>query len=97
MTADFKGNLSLFPVKEKRSDKSPDMSGTIELTLDQAMAMAEWITAQPGEEGYGGTTVVKLRIAGWEKTSRNGKNYISGLVSAPQPATQNNTADDPVF
>lgn len=81
---DFSGNFSLFPAKEKRSDKSPDYTGTIELPLDQAMALADWLTGQPGEQAYNGETVVKIRLAGWKATSKNGMAYLNGKISAPQ-------------
>ena len=83
MTASFNGNLSMFPTREKRTDKSPDYTGTIELPLDQAMAMAEWLTAQPGETSYNGNTVIKVSVAGWKKTSQSGMAYLSGRISPP--------------
>ena len=57
----FNGRLVLFANNEKRSEKSPDMSGSIEFDLSNALALAEWITAQPGEENYAGDKKGKLR------------------------------------
>ena len=45
----FQGRLVLFTNNEKRSEKSPDMSGSIEFELPDALAFAEWVTSQPGE------------------------------------------------
>lgn len=84
-TPAFEGSFTLFPAKEKRSDRSPDQTGTLELTLDQAAALADWLVAQPGESAYGGKVVVKLRLAGWEDVSRNGLAYIKGKVNPPLP------------
>ena len=42
----FNGRLVLFTNNEKRSEKSPDMSGSIEFELPDALAFAEWITGQ---------------------------------------------------
>jgi uncharacterized protein (DUF736 family) len=82
---DFNGKFSLFPAKEKKSEKSPDYTGTLELSMADAMALAEWLTGQPGEQGYNGETIVKVRLAGWKATSRNGMAYLNGKVSPPMP------------
>lgn len=94
MTDTFKGNLSLFPVREKRKEKSPDYTGTIELPLDQAMALAEWLTAQPGETAYNGNVVVKIDVAGWKNVSQNGMAYVKGAITPPRPKQQQ--AADPI-
>ena len=44
----FQGRLVLFTNNEKRSEKSPDMSGSIEFELPDALAFAEWVPSQPG-------------------------------------------------
>lgn len=86
--SDFNGRFSLFPTKEKKSEKSPDYSGTIELPVAEAMAMAEWITAQPGEDDYNGKPVIKIRLAGWKTKSKGGLNYLSGRVQPSTPQQQ---------
>jgi hypothetical protein len=42
----FTGRLVLFNNSDKKSAKSPDLGGNIEFTLQDAMALAEWITGQ---------------------------------------------------
>lgn len=91
---DFNGKFSLFPAREKKSEKSPDYTGTLELSLDQAMALADWLTSQPGETGYNNETVIKVRLAGWKATSRNGMAYLNGKVSPPNPSQQQATSAD---
>ena len=46
----FTGRLVLFENNDKKSEKSPDFGGNIEFTLPDAMALAEWVTGQEGEE-----------------------------------------------
>ena len=74
--------FTLFDVKEKKSERGPDKTGSIEIELSEAMKLAEWLTAQPGEEGYGGTTVVKIPVSGWNAESKTGTRYINGKVWA---------------
>jgi hypothetical protein len=45
----FDAKFTLFDVKEKKSERAPDKTGSIEIELDQAMKLAEWLTSQPGE------------------------------------------------
>ena len=71
----FKARFALF-----KSEK-PDHTGTMELTLPDAMALAEYITSQPGEENYRGDMVVKIPIKGWNKETKSGKPWISGIMS----------------
>ena len=51
----------LFYELEKKSEKAPDFTGTVNVNGK------EW------------------RLAGWERTSKNGKNFISIAVSEPNP------------
>ena len=78
----FDAKFTLFDVKEKKSERGPDKTGNIEIELGEAMKLAEWLTAQPGEEGYGGTTVVKIPVSGWNAESKTGTRYINGKVWA---------------
>jgi hypothetical protein len=83
MTADFNSNFSLFPAQEKRSEKSPDFSGTIEIPVDQINSLVGHLGTKP-ESNYKDEPVIKLRIAGWKAESKSGKNYVNGKVSIPQ-------------
>ena len=58
----FTGRLVLFNNTDKKSAKSPDLGGNIEFTLSDAMAFAEWVTGQEGEDNYAGEKVVKVPV-----------------------------------
>ena len=81
----FTGRLVLFENNEKKSAKSPDLGGNIEFTLQDAMALAEWITGQEGEDNYAGEKVVKVPLSAWHKMSKNGNPFISGAISVAKP------------
>ena len=81
----FNGRLVLFTNNDKRTEKSPDMGGTIEFQLQDALALAEWITAQPGEENYAGDKVIKVPVSAWHRESKKGTNFVSGSVSVAKP------------
>jgi len=82
MSNDFNSNFSLFPTQEKRSGKSPDFSGTIEIPVDQIDSLIAHLGTKP-ETDWQDNPVVKLRVAGWENTSKSGKNYVNGKVCIP--------------
>ena len=77
----FTGRLVLFNNTDKKSAKSPDLGGNIEFTLSDAMAFAEWVTGQEGEDNYAGEKVVKVPVSAWHKESRNGTPFVSGAIS----------------
>lgn len=81
----FDAKLTLFDVKEKKSDKAPDKTGSVEIELSEAMKLAEYLTAHPGEEGYGGKTVIKIPVSAWNQCSTTGTEYISGKLWAKKP------------
>ena len=84
----FSGRLVLFNNSEKKSEKSPDMSGTVEFTLEGAMALTEWITAQKGEENYAGDIVIKIPVSAWHRESKKGTGFISGQISVAKPVAE---------
>ena len=71
----FKANFSLF------KNEKPDHLCTMELLLQDAMSLAEWITSQEGEQNYRGDMVVKIPVKAWNKQTQSGKDWISGLMS----------------
>ena len=75
----FKAYFSLF-----NNDK-PDHLGTMELSLQDAMSLAEWITSQEGEQNFRGDMVVKIPVKGWNKETKSGKPWISGIMSVDKP------------
>ena len=78
----FDAKFTLFDVKEKKSERAPDKTGSLELELSEAMKLAEYLTAHPGEEGYGGKTVIKIPVSAWNQRSQSGTDYISGKLWA---------------
>ena len=81
----FSPRFSLFTTKEKKQEKSPDFTGNIEILKSELAELVEHLRSQEGETNYKDEVVVKLRISGWESTSKNGLGYISGLVSEALP------------
>ena len=77
----FTGRLVLFNNSDKKSARSPDLGGNIEFTLEDAMAFAEWVTGQEGEDNYAGEKVVKVPVSAWHKESKNGTPFVSGSIS----------------
>ena len=84
MTIELNASFSLFTATEKKKERSPDYSGTIEIPVDQVDALIAHLGTQP-ENNYRDEPVLKLRVAGWNATSKGGKEYISGRVSKPLP------------
>jgi hypothetical protein len=84
----FTGRLVLFNNQQKKSDKSPDMSGSVEFSLQDAMALADWITGQGGEENYKGEKVIKVPVSAWHTQSKNGTGFISGQMAAQKIQTE---------
>jgi hypothetical protein len=65
---------ALFPVKQKRSDNSPDQTGNIVISddvLDYVLRLAE-----SGEE-------VKLDLSAWIRISRNNTSFTSVKINIP--------------
>ena len=90
--ADLNASFSLFPSKEKKSERSPDFSGTIEVSVDQIDALVAHLGTAP-ENNWKDEKVVKLRIAGWNATSKAGASYINGKISTPMQQQQQSTTD----
>ena len=91
----FDAKLTLFDVKEKKSEKAPDKTGSIEIELSEAMKLADYLTAHPGESGYGGKIVIKIPVSAWNQQSQTGTEYISGKIWAKKPESTVN--DKPIF
>ena len=84
----FTGRLVLFNNSQKKSEKSPDLGGNIEFSLQDAMAVAEWITGQEGEDNYAGEKVVKVPVSAWHRESKNGTSFVSGSMSVAKTSTE---------
>ena len=75
--------FSLFNTKEKKHDRSPDMSGEVEIPVSQLDELRQHMAGST-VMNYKDEPVIKLRIAGWNNESKNGVKYINGLISVPQ-------------
>ncbi len=93
---ELNASFSLFPVRDKKSERSPDYSGTIEIPADQINALVAHLGTQP-ENDWKDEPVVKLRIAGWKAQSQGGKDYLNGKISVPmqQRTSASNTNEMP--
>jgi hypothetical protein len=80
---EFSARFSLFPSKEKKSEKSPDTTGNIEVAADQIQSMISYLQTAEREQDYQGNDVVKIRLAAWNTTSKGGMAYQSGKLSPP--------------
>ena len=87
----FQGYFSLLKNKFKEAEKHPDYKGSIDFPLEEAMKLAEWLMAQPGEENFKGDTVVKVPLAAWDKEAQKNPEFkfIGGMCSAPKVASEN--------
>ena len=90
--SELNASFSLFPAQEKKSERSPDYGGVIEIPADQIDALVAHLGTKP-EANWRDEDVIKLRIAGWKATSKGGKSYVNGKVSIPQ-GQQQAPADD---
>lgn len=81
--SEFKATLALFPAKEKRSEKSPDHSGNIEILKSEIPSLIAYLQSAETEENYKGEPVVKLSTATWINQMRDGREYFKGSVSQP--------------
>lgn len=64
-----------------RKKGGPDQSGTIDIPVEMIPSLIEYLYAAEKHDGYRGSVVVKLQVAGWEKTSNNGTRFMSLSVS----------------
>ena len=82
--SEFNASFSLFASKEKKSEKSPDHTGNIEILADEVQAMISYLQTAEREEDWKGNSVVKVRIASWNSVSKGGLTYQGGKVSPPR-------------
>ena len=81
---EFNAKFSLFPSKEKKSEKSPDSTGSIEIAANEVAALVSYLQDPANtQDDWQGNPAVKLRIAGWNSESKAGLRYVNGKVSPP--------------
>lgn len=86
MANDFTASMSLFPAQEKKSENSPDHSGTIEFLASDISAVVEYLQTSERSKNWKDEEVVKIRVAAWNSVAKgSGKAYLSGRVSPPLP------------
>lgn len=89
----FSASMSLFPTEEKKSENSPDHTGTIEVSEAEIGNFVEYLQKADREKNWKDELVVKIRVAAWNSVGKtSGKAYLSGRVSPPMVAAA--TSDD---
>ena len=71
------------PEAEKRTEKSPDVTGSIEVLASDVEALISYLQTAEREEDYRGDQVVKLRLAGWNGMTRKNNPMLKGKLSEP--------------
>ena len=89
--ADFSNtrlSMALFQQTEKdrKSDKSPNATGSLEISVADLNEFFSLALALEPVENYKGEKVIKLRCAVWHRDTRNGKPYESISVSPERGA-----------
>ena len=92
--SDFTARFSLFPQDKKKSENSPDTTGNIEVLATEIPNLISYLQTAEQSEDYQGNPIVKIRIAGWTKESKQGKRFQSGKISPPMNNAAS-TADIP--
>lgn len=86
---------ALFTVKEKKSDKAPDVSGNLCMGSDTVAYIIEEYNA--------GNNEITLDLSGWKKVSTSGNKFLSVSVKKPfvkgqgAPAPRRQNSDDVPF
>ena len=83
MSNAFQAKLSLFPVREKKNEKGPDQTGTIEIFQDQVAALRSYLMSAETEDDWQGNPVVKLSVSTWTSEMKDGRKYMKGQVKPP--------------
>lgn len=70
---------ALFPVKQKRSDNSPDLTGRVTISED----VLDYIVRKAQEGGE-----IELELSAWLRISRNNTNFTSLKINIPYDVRQ---------
>ena len=101
--SDFSINFVQFTVKEenKKSDKSPDVTGNIEVPAEEVNALIAYLQNAERVLDWQDKEVVKIRLAGWNREIKKGPNqgdpFLSGKLSAPYVPEDKPAAAKPVI
>lgn len=75
------------PFGEKTNPKQPDINGYLEIGVEDLAEFTELVKVIEPTSNWQGNNVVKLRFAGWNKTSsRTGKHWLSGSIQPDKAA-----------
>lgn len=90
---DHKIQAALFKNERKEQDNHPDFTGPGSVTPEALKELYE--AAVSGEASFDAEGRIKVRVAGWRKTSSGGKSYISLSISLDRPKTEPPAAAKP--
>lgn len=94
-------NASLFKNTRKETANQPDFTGPGSVTPENLKAIFD--AAQSSDVQLDDRGAIKVRVAGWKKTSNSGTSYISLSIQLDRPkpaeptATATATAEDDLF
>ena len=94
---DFSASIAVFPREVDNGSKQPNASGDIQVLATEIPDLITYLQQAERQNDYKGNSVVKLRVAMWQGTSKSGGAYLSGKVTAPQPAQKGPTSLDSMF
>ena len=81
--AEFSAPLSIFPAKEKKSENSPDYTGTVEISTAELQSMVNYLRNADHEMNWKDEPVIKLRISAWSNETKGGQRYLKGSLQPP--------------
>ena len=88
---------AIFTNNYKDNEKQPDWTGKVSVSRDMLKELVEKLRGGDTNENGG----VDLRVALWNRTSKNGKEYKYARLDIPQkkeePKPVENVNDNPVF
>lgn len=94
-------NASLFKNTRKETANQPDFTGPGSVTSENLKAIFDAV--QAGDVQHDDRGAIKIRVAGWKRTSASGTSYISMSIQLdrPKPAepatTATTIAEDDLF
>jgi uncharacterized protein (DUF736 family) len=90
---DPKIQAALFKNERKEQDNQPDFTGPGSVTPEALKELYE--AAVGGQASFDADGRIKVRVAGWRKTSSGSKSYISLSISLDRPKTEPSAAAKP--
>ena len=81
--ADFSASISIFPVTEKKNEKGPDYTGSIEISTAELQDMINHLRNADHEMNWKDEPVIKLSVSAWGNETKAGKRYLKGQVRPP--------------